>query len=604
MVRGGVRQGAGCVHQQEAVAVRRVGPGWRGFRYFDQTEWLDSKYVISWTWVSGGDFPVTRRDVEIVPVVIQGGCAVKRSTTVISAILILLLASNVNPALAEKANSDSKDSINALKEAFNQKPRQVRSNHAMMPTTYIEYDQVLYYYVIPRRLQRLGESGEGFTIKKFRFKPDHVDMEIRSVSGAKLNVSIMSEQEMDQFFYDTIVQCVVRDLFEFRDPWSFQGVIANTQSRMVHLAGANHLPAPELREEFENLQEAEFAGFEPCTICFEPAHWIPMEGYFAARKAAIEAARTQEVIYPPVEDEAIQAELQQLGEKIVANFPVATMGFSYEFKVLHSELPWAQSFPTGFVFISDRLLGMIEDPWELEFILAHEIAHVELYFLGIDSESGIPPRSPFQDSAFKSYRGLLRAREMETDFTALVHLATAYRDSSVLGSALTALRKIQSYGEAVPARSSGLYDSHPTIRERTANLEDNFFIPRSSIQRFCDLYDDETVLTAEVMGVLRVDEGIRLVLLISANDLMNKAGKVPKNARIFDAGGKKYKLDRTGYPEYIGRNRCRIFHYDVDFTRFDDAEAIFENLGNISGLDLGNIGGASDWGVCSDLPND
>lgn len=524
-----------------------------------------------------------------------------RPRTIILTVAIILLSAQLNPARGEKTDSDSKKTIKALSEAFNQKPRPVRSSHAMMPTTYIEKEGNIFYYVVPRRLKRLSEIGELFTLKKFRFETAYVGMEFNSQSGAKLHVRVYSEQEMTQYFYNTVVPGVVRDLFDFQEPWSFQGVIGNSQSKMVHMAGASHLPVQELRVEFESVLEAESAGYKSCIICFDTANWIPVDGYMTSRKIAQEAARTLEIIYPPVEDEKVQSEIKDLGEKIVANFPITTMGFSYEFRVLHSELPWAQSFSTGFVYVSDRLLEMIEDPRELEFILAHEIAHVELYFTRISFSPTKAQMETLPSYVFNSYYQMLRTQELETDFIALVYMAEVHGNSSVLNFAVTALRKVQSYGEAIPARVSRTFDSHPAILERILNLKTNFFLPLTSGPRFCNLKDDETVLVAEIMGVSLYDGRVRLFVRISANDLMNKKGNVPGSGDVFGEDGKKYTFNRVDYPQYIGRNRSRIFTYVLKGpSRFLNVDEIVDNLGIISGLDLGNIGGASDWEICTD----
>ena len=102
------------------------------------------------------------------------------------------------------------------------------------------------------------------------------------------------------------------------------------------------------------------------------------------------------------------------------------------------------------------------------------------------------------------------------------------------------------------------------------------------------------------MGFLLYKEIPRLILRISANDLMNKEGKLHGNTKVISEDGKQYKISRTDFPKYIGRNQSRIFFYDFRITRFDDAETIIGNLENISGIDLGNIGGASEWKVCTD----
>ena len=52
----------------------------------------------------------------------------------------------------------------------------------------------------------------------------------------------------------------------------------------------------------------------------------------------------------------------------------------YEFTILNSDIPNAFSHPGGFIYISRKLLEMIaeDEDYVLEFVIGHEIAHVEL----------------------------------------------------------------------------------------------------------------------------------------------------------------------------------------------------------------------------------
>ena len=516
------------------------------------------------------------------------------------AILFTLLTACCTPSRARAAPL-SKKVIKATEEEFNQVARAIRPEHPLVPTNFIENNGELYYYVIPRRLQRLCHDGHRFTIKKIRYKNDYVGIEFESGSGAKPRIRIYTEKEKTQDYYDTVIPAVLRDLFDFRKPWSAFGVVGNSQSKEAHLAGSNHLPPSDSRIGFSTLAEAGIAGYVPCTVCFEVAHWIPLEGYISIRKGAIEAARLRKVAFPPVSDEDLQNEIQDLGEKIVSRFPLPTMGYDYEFKVLHSEIPWAQSYPTGIVFVSDRLLEMIEDPLELEFVLAHEIGHVELYIKEISKDPLADPDPTMDASSIREFFMLRRAHEHEIDLTSLIYLAGVYKDPRVLHAAKTVLRKLQYYGETVPERESGTYDFHPTLLERITFLENNFFIPWNNFPGFCDLDDDEIILTAEVLGVVHNDDARRLVIRVSSTDLMNKEGVIRRSGKCFGKNGTEFRLKKTDYPKVVGRNQSRIFWYDVITNRFTDPEAILEGLENISVLDLGNIGGASDWEPCEGL---
>jgi hypothetical protein len=59
----------------------------------------------------------------------------------------------------------------------------------------------------------------------------------------------------------------------------------------------------------------------------------------------------------------------------------SSTGAKYEFTVLNSDMPNAFSHPGGFIYISRKLLDMIaeDEDYALEFVIGHEIAHLELH---------------------------------------------------------------------------------------------------------------------------------------------------------------------------------------------------------------------------------
>ena len=56
-------------------------------------------------------------------------------------------------------------------------------------------------------------------------------------------------------------------------------------------------------------------------------------------------------------------------------------GTKYQFTVLNSDVPNAFSHPSGYIYISRKLLDMIaeEEDYVLEFVVGHEMAHLELH---------------------------------------------------------------------------------------------------------------------------------------------------------------------------------------------------------------------------------
>jgi hypothetical protein len=80
----------------------------------------------------------------------------------------------------------------------------------------------------------------------------------------------------------------------------------------------------------------------------------------------------------PPDDESVQR-LKKAAERL--RELDSSKGAKYEFTVLNSEIPNAFSHPGGFIYISRKLLDMIaeEEDYVLEFVIGHEMAHLELH---------------------------------------------------------------------------------------------------------------------------------------------------------------------------------------------------------------------------------
>lgn len=72
--------------------------------------------------------------------------------------------------------------------------------------------------------------------------------------------------------------------------------------------------------------------------------------------------------------------VKEAADRLISTPPLLEIA-QYQFFVLNSDEPNAFSHPGGYVYVSRKLLELIPDdePQILEFVLAHEIAHVELH---------------------------------------------------------------------------------------------------------------------------------------------------------------------------------------------------------------------------------
>ena len=78
-------------------------------------------------------------------------------------------------------------------------------------------------------------------------------------------------------------------------------------------------------------------------------------------------------IFPACEDEAGQAVLDQLGQRIAAE---SGSVFDIQFRAVHAPMVNAFALPGGYVLVTDDLIAEAETPDELAAVLAHETAHI------------------------------------------------------------------------------------------------------------------------------------------------------------------------------------------------------------------------------------
>lgn len=415
-----------------------------------------------------------------------------------------------------------KDSVKSLVREFNEQMRSVRPETALLPVSYVEHEGVSYAYHLPRALVRLNDVGESFRIRKVKYKKRFLYLEMESAGAARFRITLFGEHALEQPVLDAVLPIVLAEVFEFRDRPAIPHLVANTRSGVVHLGGCNHLPPPEDRREYSELEPALRDGRRKCPVCFVTDAPLPIANYGPMRASAVEASRLREIAFPPVEDPEAQAGIRRLGESILAAFPLELMGFDYEFKVLHSELPQAVSFPTGFVYVTDKLLEAVEDSTELKFVLAHEIAHTELYRqpeLDPDDIPSIELILPYLRGHYASLRG----RELGADLVALVTLSRDDSADLVSARAAAALRKLQFLWEALPTYEVHSFATHPSFASRLWFLDPKTFVVSESQRTFCGLNSEgSTLFRARVLGKGLAGkpgrEGTVVCLLVETSD--------------------------------------------------------------------------------------
>jgi hypothetical protein len=203
-----------------------------------------------------------------------------------------------------------------------------------------------------------------------------------------------------------------------------------------------------------------------------------------------------------------QQRLLQIGNKVLSAWPLPLRGYEYRFALVDMQCVNALACPAGHVFVSEQLYDMCETDLELESIIAHEIAHVEMRHglrqlnrakrdAGILSIFGAVVGAVISDDktgtgailgavtgvglevALKiAQSGYSRDMEEESDSYAVNYLVHVMGDEARKEYA-SALRKLEYYEEARSQKRAeeGSLDTHPGIPRRVRFATDSRVTP-------------------------------------------------------------------------------------------------------------------------------
>jgi hypothetical protein len=237
---------------------------------------------------------------------------------------------------------------------------------------YVYLNNNEYYYEYGESRFFPLRDNEAVNIKKIDFKEDFLTVEFENdrLGRGKINYFNKDQEKLSK----GQLAFLLRRSFVFKDD-NFIPYYGNKESKILHINGCNHLFFTDSIKEFRTKEEAFAEGFQECNICFRKVYYI--SGYEIENELKREVAAKIRYYYPFVIDESKQKQMQEIGRKILNNWPVPLKGYDYNFYVIQSEYPNAVACPGGEIFISNNLLYSLESDTELEAILAHEIAHVE-----------------------------------------------------------------------------------------------------------------------------------------------------------------------------------------------------------------------------------
>jgi len=155
---------------------------------------------------------------------------------------------------------------------------------------------------------------------------------------------------------------------------SLNQVIVNNKTGRYHLPSCNHLPPADLSDTVSR-EQADQSGNKPCGFCFK--HFIYLPDYRLEQSMARKMSANQRYYSPISTSDTDQRALSIAGKKVLDSWPIKLLGYDYKFTLIDNLDVNAYALPGGQIFITTGMYKSLEDPLELEAILAHEIAHIE-----------------------------------------------------------------------------------------------------------------------------------------------------------------------------------------------------------------------------------
>ncbi len=194
------------------------------------------------------------------------------------------------------------------------------------------------------------------------FHPVLGDGNLQFVFGHDL-ISLITDEDLQKILLTSIGD--ENNLYVFADP----------KSKIFHLYTCLHTK-DEGKLMRMTIEEARRQGFRECAFCFKKVLYLPD----LAVEMEIEREWSELLHdYEPLMDgSARQANLSNLGQRILRNWPFTLLGYDYSFHLIKSSKMNAIAIPTGKIVVSTALLEALENEEEREALLLLAIAHIEM----------------------------------------------------------------------------------------------------------------------------------------------------------------------------------------------------------------------------------
>ena len=397
------------------------------------------------------------------------------------------------------------------------------------------------------------------------------------------------------------------EVFEVATPEAdFHRFVGNRDSQRLHIRSANHLPAASKRELFHTADDGITAGYGWCGVCTAAlAQPFPdVYDYETERSLAVLGLQQIGGMAPPADTE-LQTAVEQIGQRVLDEWPVPLKGYDYTFRVLDSPTINAYAVPTGYIFVMRGILDALESEKELEALLAHEIAHVEFrhsyrvwrntqktsFWTGIATAAlggGFRPEPNALTEMIGFVAGLVlaghdRDREREADLFASYFLNSRGLDDQPLQNLY---RKLKFHGEAGDPFGQGgsfgsFFATHPGIDERLDRAHETRTESFPPDMEFRGVRNNGTLVATLRFDVQRLYRNeLDVVATLSATEALEEDDNV--NTINLRVDGRALELkERTAEKIFPGDEVSAVF-------RTDTARGLIEGPFSVS-LKLRNV---------------
>ena len=395
---------------------------------------------------------------------------------------------------------------------------------------------------------------------------DHIEIDLESGDGVEGRVSFFGEEVPVAVF-----RLWMDEVFETETPEErFERYWADTVTGVLHVRGADHLIPEGERVRYRTIGEAASHEHELCMVCFQsPADLVGYDEELQMQRAALAQVHRD---YREVSDRIAQAELQRLGEEMLADWPAPLKGYGYRFALVQNPGVNAFALPAGRIFVTTGLLDLFETEAELKAVLAHEIAHVESRHSrrgqrGADAAQAIGGLLSAIGAARGGGNGLEdiativgglafmnygRNREREADMFASVFLARTNETDGLVGTfdKLRSAREVSpptadadAVTRAVDNAMERLLSSHPSPLERLSRAQGTTTVMFDEPPVFLGMgKNGARVATVRFEMEQEYDGDLNVLANIATTEALGRADNV-NDIELRTGAGRRIRLD-------------------------------------------------------------